>query len=113
MSYQTTRPAGPASRLERLAEKARTLQPVAPGLLDGFGDADARAGQHVGLTAARAQLERGFVQRTAVLRMRDAERLREPARARAQEAHVLRAAPPLHRGDPFRGLQGANQHGAR
>ena len=60
---------------ERLAEKPRALEPVAPGLLDRLGDADARPGDDLDSRRRAHELERRRVEREPVVRVGDAERL--------------------------------------
>ena len=65
---------GMTLRLERLAQKRRGLQAIAPRFLRGFGDSDPHAGRDLGSAGARAQFERRAVERQAVLLSRNAQR---------------------------------------
>src|SRR5215218_9003022 len=82
-------------------------------MLRGLGDADARTdrGLRRYAGAAGAELERRAVERQAVMHDRDAERLAELARPRAERARIVEAAPPPHRLDPSRRLERPDQHG--
>ena len=75
-----------AMPLERLAEKARALEPVAPRTFDRLGDADARADGDIHRAVARAQLEWRPVERQPVVRGGDAERLAQPRPAPSRAA---------------------------
>src|ERR1700722_10978965 len=99
-----------AARSERFAQKARTFEAVAPGKVHGLGQADARADRDLDLFVAMMQLERWGIERKAILRPRDAERLAQAAGARAQQAHVAHATPAAHCRDALERLDRADQH---
>src|ERR1700719_3675445 len=89
----STRPATnwvliPPSGFERLAEKARTFQAVAPGLFGRLGDADARSGDNVHFVRARKERERRRVEGQAVLGVGYPQRFADPAGAGAKQPHV-------------------------
>src|SRR6476659_2190931 len=93
------------SRFERLAEEARAFEAVAPRLFHRLGESDARADGDVDVLRARAYLERRLIERKAVLRAGDAERLAQASRPRAQQALVRDAAAAAHRGEALRGRE--------
>jgi hypothetical protein len=66
---------GFGSSFERLAQELRTFQPIAPQVLYGLGNPDARAGDDFRLFHPRAQFKRRTVERQAVVAVADAERL--------------------------------------
>src|ERR1700729_2659978 len=86
----------PPSGFERLTEKARAFQAVAPGLFDRLGDADARAGDDLHLVRARKQRERRLVEGQAVLGVGDPQRLADPARTGAKQPLIGNATPAAH-----------------
>src|ERR1700756_5400930 len=99
--FQSTRPATnwvliPISGFERLAEKARAFQAVAPRFFDRLGDADARSGDNLHLALAGKERERRRVDGQAVLGVGDPQRLADPAGAGAKQPHVGDAAPAVH-----------------
>src|SRR5580693_9595734 len=113
----STRPATnwaliPPSGFERLTEKARTFQAVAPRLFDRLGDADARSGDNLHLALTRKERERRRVKRQAVLGVGYPQRLANPAGAGAKQPHVGDAAPAPHGRQPYRRLEGPDQHRA-
>ena len=59
-----------ASGRERLAQKPRALQPVAPRQIHRLGDADPNPDDESGLADARMQRERRLIQRQAAVRDR-------------------------------------------
>src|SRR6266568_3392318 len=81
---------------ERPAQKFRAGETVAPGHLRRLGDADARPDQDLDRTFPRAQGKRRPVERKAIMLPRDAERLGEPPRSRAEQAIRLYPAPGSH-----------------
>src|ERR1700687_3156821 len=76
------------SGFERLAEKPRAFQAVAPRLFDRLGDADARAGDDLHLVRAGKERERRRVEGQAVLGVGDPQRLADPARPGAKQPLV-------------------------
>src|SRR5262249_18967358 len=98
---------------KRLAQEFRAFQPVAPGQVGCLANADADARCDFGPRVGCAQFEGGAMEPQAVRRMRDGERLAEPARARAQKPLLADAAPAFHRGDPLHRLERADQDRAR
>src|SRR5580704_14386761 len=88
----------PPSGFERLTEKARAFQAVAPRLFDRLGNADAPAGDNLHLALAGKERERRRVKRHAVLGVGDPQRLTDPAGAGAKQLHVGDAAPAPHDG---------------
>ena len=96
---------------KRLAEEFRAPDAIAPGQLDGLGDADPDAGRDLHILRPRMQRDRRPVQRQGVVRDGDAERFGQLARARAQRVHIDRMAAAAHRGQAMRRLQRADQHG--
>src|ERR1700685_1275598 len=86
----------PPSGFERLAEKARAFQAIAPGRFDRLGDADARSDDNLLLVRAREERERRFVEGQAVLGVGDPQRLADPARAGAKQPLIGHAAPSAH-----------------
>ena len=79
------------SRLERLAQEPRALQPVAPRMLHRLGDADARADDDLRLRA-RARAARTAARSSArpLCALRDAQRLAQLARAPSTAARSSR-----------------------
>src|SRR6476659_722410 len=102
----------PLRSSKRLAEKSRALQSVSPGQFGSFRNADPRACDNVRLVRPGVQRDRGRVQRQAVTRIGDAERLRQLARSRAQRSLVMQSAAAPHDGNAVGRLQGADQHRA-
>src|SRR6516225_8027336 len=100
------------SRFERLAEETRAFEAVAPRMIHGLGQPDARADGDVDVLRARAYLEWRRIERKAVLRAGDAERLAQASRPGAQQALVRDAAAAAHRGEALRGRERADQHRA-
>src|ERR1700693_1790068 len=80
----------PPSGFERVAEKARAFQAVAPRLFDRLGDADARSSDNLHLVLAREELERRLVEGQAVLGVGYPQRLADPAGARAKQPYVCK-----------------------
>lgn len=74
-------------------------------------DADARANGDVAAGLARAELEGRTIERFAVVRTRDAERLAETARPGAEQAHVVESAARAHGVDSVRRLERTHEHG--
>src|SRR5712691_3530494 len=97
---------------ERLAQEARPVQTVAPGVIHRLGDPDARAGDYLDVFRAGKNRERRRIEREPVLRVGDAERLAQPPRTRAQQPLVGRTAAPAHGGKPERRRECADQDGA-
>ncbi len=81
---------------ERPAQEFRAGQPVAPRLFRRLGDADPRPDQDLARTFPPAQCKRRPVERKPVMPARDAERLGEPSRSRAEQAIRLYPAPGPH-----------------
>src|SRR5579862_1033270 len=81
---------------ERFTEKARTLQPIAPWLVDRFGQADTRPSDHLERAVTGQEFEGRRIERQSILRMGDCQRLAESARSGAEQSLVVHAAPPLH-----------------
>src|SRR5688572_18645269 len=98
---------------ERLTEKPRSLQPIAPRQLHRLRNSDTRAYEHLAFSAARTQLERRCVERQSIVRMRDAERFGEAAGPGAKQLRIGGAAAPVHCGEAHGRLQRADQHRAR
>src|SRR4029077_10953346 len=86
----------PPSGSERLAEKARAFQAIAPGLFDRLSDADARSGDNLHLVGARKECERRLVEGQAVMGVGYPQRLADPAGAGAQQPRIGNTAPPPH-----------------
>src|SRR5207247_2986832 len=86
--------------LEAATEERRAGEPVAPRPLDRPRDADPPADRERRFRQAREELERRLVERQPVEDARDAERLAELARARAECARRLQPAPLAHRLEP-------------
>src|SRR6266404_7051353 len=97
---------------KRLAQKSRSLQPVAPRQFDRLGDADPYAGRDVGFSEPRTQCERRLIERQLAVLDRDAERLAELAGSGTQRAFLLQATAAAHRRQTVGWLQCADQHGA-
>src|SRR5262249_3862451 len=108
----STKPSGrrAGTRLERLAQEARAGDAVAPRLVHGLGEADARADGDLYLAGPPVQLERRGVERQAVVRPRNAERLAHPAGPAAEQALVRKPTSPAHLCQPLQRLDGADQH---
>src|SRR5262252_4743896 len=104
------RPSG--CRPERLAEKPRALEPVAPRLIDRLGDADARPDRDLHLGRPSPQLEWRRIERQSIVRPADAERLAYPTGARAQQSRVVQAPPAAHFCKSFEGFDRPDQHRA-
>src|SRR5579862_5822998 len=102
----------PPSGFERLTEKARAFQAVAPRLFDRLGDADARSGDNLHLALARKERERRRVEGQAVLVVGDPQRLADPAGPGAEQPHVDDATPAAHDREPLSRLDGPDQHRA-
>src|ERR1700693_3459926 len=102
----------PPSGFERVAEKARAFQAVAPRLFDRLGDADTRSGDNLHLVRAREKREGRFVEGPAVLGVGYPQRLANPAGAGAKQPHVGKAAPAPHDREPYGRLDGPDQHRA-
>ena len=84
-------------RLERLAEKPRSLQAVAPRQFGRLGDADAQARPRLRARCVRARSSNGgLIERKPVVVVGDAERLAQPAGAGAEQARLVETAPPPH-----------------
>src|ERR1700722_2612243 len=97
----STRPATnwvliPPSGFERLTEKARAFQAVAPRLFDRLGDADARAGDDLHLVGARKERERRLVEGHAVLGVGYPQCLADPAGTGAKQPLIGNATPAAH-----------------
>jgi len=60
---------------KRLAQKLRSLQAISPRQFDGFGNSDPHACDDLGFLRARMQRDRRNVEREAIMRAGDAERL--------------------------------------
>src|SRR6266542_3664043 len=71
-----------------LAQETRARKAVTPRLLRGLGNADADAHGDIGMRRACAEFERRCIERQAVVRAGDLERLGEAAGAGAQEPLV-------------------------
>src|SRR5580658_1922682 len=86
----------PPSGFERLTEKARAFQAIAPGRFDRLGDADARSDDNLHLVRAREERERRLVESQAVMGVGYPQRLADPARAGAKQPLIGHAAPAPH-----------------
>src|SRR5580693_5977739 len=86
----------PPSGFERLTEKARAFQAIAPGLFDRLGDADARSDDNLHLVRARKQRERRLVEGQTVMGVGYPQRLADPAGARAKQSLIGDTAPAPH-----------------
>src|SRR5262249_30609981 len=98
---------------ERLAQEARAFEAIAPGMIHRLADPDARADRKLDLLRARNELEWRPVERKAVVRAGDAERLADAPRPRAQQPLALDAAAAAHRRDAPRRLERPDKHRAR
>src|SRR5204862_1700132 len=98
---------------ERPAQEGRARQAVAPRLLHGRRDPDARAGDDLELAGAGSHVERRPVERQPVVLARQRERLAEPARPGAEEPARLEAAALLHRLDAGERLERPDQNRVR
>src|SRR5262245_41129606 len=87
----------------------------APGAIDGLRDPNSRPGEDLRLPSGRRrrQQERVATEVGAVVREADAERLGEPARARAELIVPGDTAASAHLVEALRRLQGADQHRGR
>jgi penicillin-binding protein 1A len=93
------------------AHEARPADHVAPRQVCGARDADARGGDDLRRLVGGDQLEGRPIETRAVVLRRDAERLGQPARARAEERGIVEAPPCAHDVEPVRGLERAQEHG--
>ena len=84
-------PTDASIRLERLAQKLRSLDPVSPRQLRRLGDADADAGGDLRRLLPRIKLERQAVEREPVVRAGDGHRLRQPPGSGAEQPLVGQA----------------------
>ena len=113
-----TCPVGPLRRRrqrqpERLAQKLRALEPVAPRQLDRLGDADARRRRRSPAVSSRATARTAAgraAARCGACVMPSA--CAQPPGPRAQQPLVGEPAPPPHLGKALRRLERADQHGA-
>src|SRR6185437_4336479 len=97
---------------ERLAQEARALEPVAPRVIDGLGDADARARHDRRLAGAPVEGEGGAVERQPVLGAGHAQRLADFPRPRAELSLVREAASSPHRSKTGGRFQRSDEDGA-
>src|SRR5579862_8619980 len=86
----------PPSGFERLAEKARAFEAVAPRLLDRLGETDAGAGDNLDFARPREQRKGWLVEGQAVVRPGYPQRLADPAGAGAKQPLIGNAAPAAH-----------------
>ncbi len=100
-------------RLDPPAEEARAGLRVAPVAVHRLRDPDPRPPRDRRVITGGAKLERRLVERQAVVRCCDPERLREAAGARAEQARVVEAAPLAHLVEPVRRLERAHERGRR
>src|SRR5438874_2972588 len=89
---------------------ARAAERVAPRQVGGAGDPDSLPAGELRRSGARLEPEGRLVQRQAVVLAGNAERLAEPARARAEETLVLEPPPAAHRLQAVGRLERADQH---
>ena len=75
---------------KRLAQIARAFHPETPRQVGSFGDPNPHAFDDFRFFRTRPQFEGRLVERQAILRARDAERLAQPARAGAKKPLVCR-----------------------
>src|ERR1700683_4166542 len=78
----------PPSGFERLTEKARAFQAIAPRRFDRLGETDPRSDDNLHLVRACKKRERQLVERHAVLGVGYPQRLADPAGARAKQPLV-------------------------
>src|SRR5712692_8139384 len=97
---------------ERLTQKSRALETVAPGMIHRLSDADARTDGDRDVLRAGKEREWRLVQCQSIVRVGDAERLAQASRTRAKESLVGDTAAAAHRGETKRGRERADQHRA-
>src|SRR5580765_3905271 len=101
-----------SSHAHRLAQERRAGEREPPRQLLRLADADARARGDAAqvVFGPRHDAKRLPVEAEAVERVGHAERLAEPAGARAKETQVVEAAALAHPRDAVGRLEGADQH---
>src|SRR5580704_10210877 len=102
----------PPSGFERLTEKARAFEAVAPRLFDRLGDADARSGDNLHRVRARKERERRLVEGQAVMGVGYPQRFADPAGPGAKQPLIGNATPAAHDRKPHGRLYGPDQHRA-
>src|SRR5262249_46737581 len=101
------------SLAERPADEARAGEAVAPRFVHRLGDADARTDRERDGARSRQQTKWRHIERKAVVRPRNTERLAQPSGPPAQQALLLQTTALLHARDAGGRFERADQHCVR